>query len=66
MTKVFKKMVEEKKNDHFYRVTYYRTQSETSVDHKNFFDFEEAVRFAKSIRTGNVIEIKKYEKIKDV
>lgn len=53
-----------KEYDYFYRVSYYRNPSETSVDFKNFIEYEEAIRFAGTIRTGDVIEIKKYERVK--
>ncbi len=55
---------EHKEYDYYYRVTYYRTPAETSVDFKNFVEYQEAIRFASTIRTGDVIEIKKYEKVK--
>ena len=52
-----------KTNDHYYKVTFYRSPRETSIDFKNFFTFEDAIAFAKTIKSGDVIEIKKYEKI---
>lgn len=52
-----------KTNDHYYKVTFYRSPQESSVDFKTFFDFDDAIKFAKTIRSGDVIEIKKYEKI---
>lgn len=52
-----------KTNDHYYKVAFYRSAKETSIDFKTFFNFEDAIAFAKTLKSGDVIEIKKYEKI---
>ena len=44
-----------------YKVCYYTTLQESSVSIKTFDSYEEAVAFANSIPTGDVLEIKRIE-----
>lgn len=44
-----------------YKVCYYVTSQESSVNTKVFDSYEEAVVFANSLPTGDVLEIKRIE-----
>lgn len=44
-----------------YKVCYYTTSQESSVNTKVFDNYEDAITFANSIPTGDVLEIKRIE-----